>query len=82
MLDFASLFLDAEETAIAVRRAVVLGDASLMRPLDRIAKDLMADATGGLNCHEIVVALERRFSICIPDASAAEVKWTPASRQL
>lgn len=74
---FASLFPGAEESTIAVRQAigsVIPGDASLMRPLDRIAKDLMADATDGLNCHEIVVRLERRFSICIPEASAAEVR--------
>jgi acyl carrier protein len=75
--DFASLFPGAEESAIAVRQAVgtaVPGDASLMRPLDRIATDLMADATDGLNCHEIVAALERRFSVCIPEVSAAEVR--------
>lgn len=74
---FASLFPGAEESAIAVRQAIgtaVPGDASLMRPLDRIAKDLMADSTDGLNCHEIVASLERRFSICIPEASAAEVR--------
>ncbi len=76
-LDFASLFPGAEDSAIAVRQAIgaaVPGDASLMRPLDRIANDLMADATDGLNCHEIVASLERRFSICIPEASAAEIR--------
>ena len=75
--NFASLFPGSEETAIAVRDAIgtpLPGNASLMRPLDRIARDLMADATDGLNCNEIVAALERRFSICIPEASAAEVR--------
>ena len=75
--EFASLFPGAEESAIAVRQAIgtaVPGDASLMHPLDRIATDLMADATDGLNCHEIVAALEHRFSICIPEVSAAKVR--------
>ena len=75
--EFASLFPGAEESAIAVRQAIgtaVPGDASLMHPLDRIATDLMADATDGLNCHEIVAALERRFCICIPEVSAAKVR--------
>ena len=45
-----------------------------MRPLDRICKDLMADAMDGLNTNEIVVKLERRFSISIPDARASEVR--------
>lgn len=75
--DFASLFPGAEESAIAVRQAVgttVPGDASLMRPLDRIATDLMADATDGLNCHEIVATLERRFSVRIPEVCATEVR--------
>lgn len=74
---FSSLFPGAEESAIAVRQAIgtaVPGDANLMRPLDRIAQDLMADTTDGLNCHEIVASLERRFSICIPEASATEVR--------
>ena len=76
-LDFASLFPGAEESSIAVRDAIgaaIPGNASLIRPLDRIAKDLMADASDGLNCNEIVMTLERRFSICIPDASAVEVR--------
>ncbi len=74
---FASLFPGAEESATAVRQAIataVPGDGRLMRPLDRIAKDLMVDAMDGLNCNEIVAALERRFSISIPEASAAEVR--------
>lgn len=74
---FASLFPGAEESATAVRQAIataVPGNASLMRPLDRIAEDLMVDAMDGLNCNEIVAALERRFSISIPEASAAEVR--------
>ena len=75
--DFASFFPGAEESAIAVRQAVataVPGDGRLMRPWDRIVKDLMADAMDGLNTNEIVVKLERRFSISIPDARASEVR--------
>ena len=76
-VDFASLFPGAEESAIAVRHAVataVPGDGRLMRPLDRIVKDLLVDAMDGLNTNEIVVKLEHRFSISIPDARASEVR--------
>ena len=45
-----------------------------MRPLDRIVKDLMVDATDGLNTNVIIATLERRFSISIPDARASEVR--------
>ena len=75
--DFASLFPGAEGSAVAVRQAVataVPGDGRLMGPLDRICKDLMVDAMDGLNTNEIVVKLERRFSISIPDARASEVR--------
>lgn len=75
--DFASLFPGAEESAIAVREAVataVPGDGRLMRPLDRIVKDLMADAMDGVNTNEIVAMLERRFSIRIPEARASKVR--------
>ena len=75
--DFASFFPGAEESAIAVRQAVataVPGDGRLMRPLDRIVKDLMADAMDGLNTNEIIAKLERRFSIRIPEARASEVR--------
>ena len=75
--DFASLFPGAEESASAVRQAIataVPGDGSLMRPLDRIAKDLMVDAMDGLSTNEIVARLEYRFSISIPDARASEVR--------
>lgn len=75
--DFASLFPGAEESAIAVRQAVaayVPGDGTLMRPFDRIVKDLMVGSNDGLDTNEIVMALERRFTISIPDARASEVR--------
>lgn len=75
--DFASLFPGAEESAIAVRQAIaayVPGDGTLMRPCDRIVKDLMVGSNDGLDTNEIVMALERRFTICIPDARASEVR--------
>ena len=75
--DFALLFPGAEESAAAVRQAIAVavpGDGSLMRPRDRIVKDLMVDALEGLNTNVIVATLERRFSIHIPGARAAEVR--------
>lgn len=75
--DFASLFPGAEESAIAVRQVVAVyvpGDGTLIRPFDRIVKDLMVGANDGLDTNEIVAVLERRFTICIPDARASEVR--------
>ena len=75
--DFALLFPGAEESAAAVRQAIAIavpGDGGLIRPLDRLAKDLMVDAMDGLNTNVIIATLERRFSISIPDARASEVR--------
>ena len=75
--DFALLFPGSEESAAAVRQAIAIavpGDGGLIRPLDRLAKDLMVDAMDGLNTNVIIAALERRFSISIPDARASEVR--------
>lgn len=75
--DFAALFPGAEESAIAVRRAlaaVLPGDVRLVRPGDRMVADLRIDALDGLNPHVVVMTLERRFSIRIPEARAAGVR--------
>ena len=75
--EFSALFPGAEQSAVAVRRAltsVFSGNIALIRPDDQVVKELMVAAIDGLDANELIEELQRSCAISIPDARSIEVR--------
>lgn len=77
--EFGALFPAPLEREVAqsVRRLLapwVSCDVALIRPEDEFCADLLLDAFDGLDPHEFLVSVEKRWGVDLPRGEAAQLK--------